>query len=145
MLGTILVTADRCGEAIPVFNDILSRRGPDLPDTDPSVGYALVYRGYCRAMRGETRAGAADARAGLALCHSLFGPSHYIVHLAESLTGAALGVGPATDRADAARLLDAGVAGLRRTLSASHPRTRDAERRQAAFRAATRTRQRPAM
>ncbi len=144
MLGTILMATNRCDEAITVFSDILSRRGPDLPDTDPSVGYALVHRGYCRAQRGDARAGAADARDGLALCKTLFGSSHYMVHMAESLTGAALGYGVRADQAEAERLLVAGVAGLQQTLTVSHPRTRDADKRLSAFRGATSTSRRPA-
>jgi tetratricopeptide (TPR) repeat protein len=133
MLGTILVARDRCAEAIPVFSEILSHRGPDLPDTDPSVGYSLAYRGYCRASSGDVRAGASDARAGLALCRKLFGETHYIVHLAESLTGAALGYGARADRGEAERLLKAGVDGLTATLGTAHPRTRDAGTRLADF------------
>ena len=138
MLGTIMVAGDRCAEAIPIFSEILSHRGPDLQDTDPSVGYSLVYRGYCRARLGDARAGVTDAREGLALCRTLFGDKHYMVHLAESLTGASLGYSTRSDRPEAERLMSAGVVGLRATLDSMHPRVRDAERRLADFRARTR-------
>ncbi|MBC7844003.1 MAG: serine/threonine protein kinase [Gemmatimonadaceae bacterium] len=133
MLGTIMVAGDRCADAIPVFSEILSHRGPDLQDTDPSVGYALLYRGYCRAKSGDVRAGVRDAREGLELCKALFGGTHYIVHLGESLMGAAMGYGPRADRSEAEQLLRAGAHGLRETLGAGHPRTKDAEARLADF------------
>ncbi len=134
MLGTILVAEDRCADAIPVFGRILSLRGPDLADTDPSVGYSYVYRGYCRAKRGDVRGGVADARDGLRLTRTVFGDAHYITHLAESLTGAALGFGRASDAPEAEKLLTAGATGLRATLDSAHPRVRDADQRLAFFR-----------
>ena len=133
MLGTILVAADRCDDAIAVFSDILKHRGPQLPDTDPSVGYSLTYRGYCRARRGDVRGGAADAREGLRISRAVFGESHYAFHLSQSLAGAALGFGAAADRGEAERLLRAGVMGLRTALDPQHPRVRDADARLAEF------------
>jgi serine/threonine-protein kinase len=135
MLGTILVAQDRCADAVEVFSGILARRGPNLPDTDPSIGYALVYRGYCRAKAGDVRGGVADAREGLRLTQTIFGDKHYITHLAESLTGAAISYGPPAAAPEAARLLTAGASGLRATLDPAHPRVRDAEQRLADFRA----------
>ncbi len=138
MLGTILVAQDRCADAISVFSDILSHRGPNLPDTDPSVGYTLAYRGYCRAKAGDARDGALDAREGLRLARKNLGDKHYITHLAESLTGAALGFGPSSSAPEAEHLLTAGAKGLRETLDPSHPRVRDAEQRLADLHAQTR-------
>ncbi|MDZ7632516.1 MAG: hypothetical protein U5K74_14500 [Gemmatimonadaceae bacterium] len=97
------------------------------------MGYSLVYRGYCRAAGGETREAIRDAREGLRLSRALFGDTHYIVHLAESLTGAALGTGTRTEQAEAAQLLQRGADGLRETLGPAHPRTRDAAERLAEF------------
>ncbi|MCC7055301.1 MAG: serine/threonine protein kinase [Gemmatimonadaceae bacterium] len=133
MLGTVLVAADRCTDAIPVFTSILSHRGPSLPDSDPSVGYSLAHRGYCRARRGDTAGGIADAREGLAISRRVLGARHYATHLAESLTGAALGHGPRALHAEAGALLRAGAEGLRRTLDPAHPRVQDADARLAAF------------
>ena len=135
MLGTILVAQDRCADAVTVFNDILARRGPNLPDTDPSIGYALAYRGYCRAKSGDVRGGVADAREGLRLTQKTFGDKHYITHLAESLTGAAIGYDAPSAAPEAERLLAAGATGLRATLDPTHPRVHDAEQRLADFRA----------
>ncbi len=133
MLGTILVAADRCRDATAVFSEILSHRGPDVPDTDPSIGYALVHRGYCRAHDGESAAGTADAREGLRIILSVFGDTHYLSHMARSLTGAAVGFGPPAGRVEAERLLRDGAAGLTKALDAAHPRVRDAEARLAEF------------
>ena len=135
MLGTVLVAEDRCGDAIPVFSSILSHRGPDLPDTDGSVGYSLAYRGYCRAREGDFSGGSADAREGLRITRTVFGEKHYVYGLAESLTGAALGYGPASVRAEAERLLVEGAEVLRRALDPLHPRVKAADARVAEFRA----------
>ena len=140
MLGTVLVAADRCADAIRVFSDILASRGPELPDSDPSVGYALAHRGYCRARTGEVASGMRDAREGLALSQRELGADHYATHMAESLAGAAIGWGPAAGASEAGRLLRAGAEGLRRTLDPSHPRVRDADARLAEFRRRTATR-----
>ncbi len=137
MLGTILVAADRCTDATPIFSEILSHRGSGIPDTDPSIGYALAYRGFCRAHDGQATAGIADARAGLQLTRNVFGDKHYIFFLAESLTGAAIGFGPAGGRAEAERMLRDGADGLRNALDAAHPRVRDADARMAEFRRRT--------
>jgi serine/threonine-protein kinase len=134
ILGTILVAADRCDDAIRTFSGILALRGPNLPDSDPSIGYALAYRGFCRARRGDARGGVADARDGLRLVRRIFGDKHYMTHLAESLTGAALGFGPPSSAAEAEQLLAAGATGLRATLDPAHPRVTDAEKRLQEFR-----------
>ncbi len=133
MLGTILVAADRCRDAAAIFSEILSHRGPYIPDSDPSIGYALVHRGYCRAHDGQMPAGMADAREGLRIVQSVFGQKHYVYHMAQSLTGAAIGFGPASGRAEAERLLRDGAAGLRRALDPAHARVRDAAARLAEF------------
>jgi tetratricopeptide (TPR) repeat protein len=133
MLGTVLVSAGRCAEAVRVFTDILSHRGTALPDSDPTVGYALAHRGFCRAESGDVRGGISDAREALPLSAAAVGTQHYAYHLAQSLAGAAIGRGPGSDRAEGARLLQAGADGLRRTLDPAHARVREANERLAAF------------
>jgi eukaryotic-like serine/threonine-protein kinase len=133
MLGTIAIAADRCRDAIGIFSEILSHRGPKVPDTEPSIGYALVHRGFCRARSGDVTGGVRDAREGLRLTRDVFGETHYIYHLAQSLTGAAIGYGPPAGHAEAERLLRDGANGLRQTLDAAHPRIRDADARLVEF------------
>ncbi len=133
MIGTVLVAAHRCNEAITTFNQILAQRGSVLTDSDPTVGYALAHRGYCRAETGDVRGGIADARDALRSSAVALGRQHYAYHLAQSLAGATLTRGTAAERTEGIRLLEAGADGLRRTLDPAHPRVRDAEARLAAF------------
>lgn len=133
MLGTVLVAARRCDEAIAVFSRILAQRGSAITGSDPTVGYALAHRGFCRAETGDVRGGIADARQALRTSAAALGTQHYAYHLAQSLAGATLAHGSVAERDEAQRLLEAGVNGLRRTLDPAHPRVRDAEARLAAF------------
>ena len=142
MLGTVLVAAGRCTEAIEVFSGILAHRGAALPTNDASVGYMLAYRGYCRARTGDVRAGVADGRDGMRIARGALGEKHYVFGLAESLTGAALGYGPRTGYAEAERLLVAGAEVLGAALDPAHPRVKDAEARLAEFRVRSRGRSR---
>ena len=137
MLGTVLVAANRCAEAITVFNGILAHRGPDLPDSDASVGYMLAYRGYCRARMGDARGGTTDAREGMRIARTALSEKHYVFGLTESLTGAAIGYGPRSGYSEAERLLVAGADVLRHALDPEHPRVTDADARLAEFRART--------
>lgn len=133
MLATVLVSAGRCDEAVAVFSEILTHRGKELPDADPTVGYALAHRGYCRAARGDVDGGIRDAREGLRLSTAALGANHYAVHLAESLAGATLARGGPALRAEALRLLEMGAEGLRGALQPGHLRIVEADARLAAF------------
>ncbi len=137
MLGTVLVSARRCREAVTIFDGILARRGRELTDADPTVGYSLAHRGYCRAESGSVRGGIADVREGLRLSKAALGARHYAYHLAQSFAGATLAHGDVAQQGEAERLLQDGADGLRRTLDPAHMRVREADARLAAFRQQT--------
>lgn len=140
MLATILVTDDRCSEALPLLRAPLALRGSAaLPESDPTIGHALLHLGYCEARLGRPAVGVPLAREGLTRWREMFGERHYARYLAASLTGATLGFAGTADAPEAETLLQEGVAGLRRTLDPVHPRVSDAEARLARFRSARRT------
>ncbi len=129
LLVNILMDGGRCAEAVPLADRILALRGKVLPDTDVSIGTALLFAGWCRAQLGQAALGERQLREGLALRRQTFPPSHWAIAQGESLLGDVLAHQGPGRRAEAERLLRAGYQGLREQLDPGHVRVRHARQR----------------
>ena len=129
MLLNILTDATRCAEAVPLADTIVALRGTVLPESDASIGTAMLYGGWCRAHLGHQAAGEKEVREGLALRRRNFPASHWAIAQGESILGDVLASGGAAQRAEAEQNLRSGYEGLRRELDSSHVRVRQAKER----------------
>ena len=128
MLINVLADGGRCGEAIVAAEELLSVRA-SLPESDPSVGTALMYAGWCRAQGSDAVRGEREAREALAIRTAQFPEGHWAIAQAESMLGDVLiRRGPA-HRDEARQLLQHGYAGLRDQLDSSNVRVQQARRR----------------
>ncbi len=129
LLVNILMDAGRCAEAVPLADRIIAMRGKALPESDVSIGTALLFAGWCRAQIGQVALGERQLRDGLALRRQTFPPSHWAIAQGESLLGDVLAQEGPGRRAEAERLLRSGYTGLRQQLDSSHVRVRHARQR----------------
>lgn len=131
MLTGARVEDGRCDLAMPDIRYMLSLRGRELLEADPTLGVALLQLGECRRRAGDLAAAEAALRDALAVRERTFPPTHWALAQAQSALGEVLGQ-RGKDR-EAERLLRDGYTGLRRELTSSHVRTVEARRRLEAF------------
>lgn len=129
LLINILMDGGRCREAVPLADRIIAMRGTALPETDLSIGTALLYAGWCRAQLGQVAIGERQVRDGLALRRQTLPEGHWAIAQGESLLGDVLAREGPGRRVEAERLLRSGYDGLRQQLDSSHVRVRHARER----------------
>jgi tetratricopeptide (TPR) repeat protein len=132
-LGVILIARNKLDEADSVFSMILEDRGTRVPDTDPTIGFALAHRAMVRAMRGRLDGVRDEAREAVRLYARQYPSGSAPRSLIESVAGAALGYGLQAQWPEAHALMRGGLQGLERSLAPSHPRVTEARERLVAF------------
>jgi tetratricopeptide (TPR) repeat protein len=124
---SILVERGRCPEAIRLADTVIAARGPELPDTDLSLGSAYLIRGQCLGQAGRWAEAEGALKEGLALRLATLPPAHWAVGQAQSLLGeVAVRSGR---KAEGLRLLEQGVAGIEAGLGPANHRAIEARQR----------------
>ena len=124
---SVLVERGECPEAIRLAEAVIGARGPDLPDTDLSVGSAYLILGQCLGQAGGLAQARHALEHGLALRVATLPATHWAVAQAKSLLGEVLV--QSGRKAEGLRLLEEGAIGIETGLSPVNHRAVEARRR----------------
>ncbi len=124
---SVLVEQGNCPEAIRLAEIVIAARGPDLPDTDLSLGSAYLIRGQCLGQTERLADAEAALKEGLALRLANLPPAHWAVGQARSLLGEV--VVRSGRKAEGLRLLEEGALGIEAGLGVANRRAVEARER----------------
>ncbi len=123
---SVLVEQKACVQALAMADEVIQARGPDLPDSELSLGSAFLVRGQCLGLLGRFSEAESALRDGLALRLETLPPAHWAVSHAKSLLGEVV---VRRDRKEGIRLLEEGAQGIETALSPVNRRAVQARQR----------------